>query len=204
MTAPIYPVGLRVDGVAVLVVGAGSVALDKIRGLLECGALVTVVAPDVVADIEQLPVTIARREYRRSDLDGVALVLTATNVAEVNQTVAADARAAGLWVNSADDPANCSFTLPSRVRRGDLLVTFATNGRSPALARWLRTHFEAELGPEYETLLEVLSEAREELRAAGRVVDAMSWQRALDSGMLEAVRNGRVADAKETLHACLS
>ena len=204
MTAPLYPVGLRLDGRPVLVVGAGPVALDKIRGLVECGAVVTVVAPDVLAEIEQLAVAVERREYRRSDLDGVVLVFTATNVAAVNRAVAADARDAGLWVNSADDPANCTFTLPSRVRRGDLLVTFSTNGRSPALSRWLRTRLEAEFGPEYETLLEVLAEAREELRGSGRTVDAMSWQRALDSGMLDAVRNGRVADAKETLHACLS
>ena len=56
-----------------------------------------------------------------------------------------------IWVNSADDPANCSFTLMSVVRQGDLVVTIGTGGRSPALATWLRRRLTEELGPEYAT-----------------------------------------------------
>ena len=105
-----------------------------------------------------------------------------------------------MWVNSADDPANCSFTLPSVVRQGDLVVTVATGGHSPALAStWLRGALGEELGPEYETLLELLSEAREALRAAGRSTEDADWQQALDSGMLDLIRAGRLAEAKERL-----
>ena len=76
--------------------------------------------------------------------------------------------------------------------------------RSPALATFLKSHLEDEFGPEYATLLDVLSEAREELRASGRSSEEVDWRHALDSGMLESIRAGRVDEAKETLRACLS
>jgi siroheme synthase (precorrin-2 oxidase/ferrochelatase) len=84
------------------------------------------------------------------------------------------------------------------------VVTVGTGGRSPALAAWMKERFTAELGPEYETLLELLSEAREAMRADGRSTEDADWKRALDSGMLELVRAGRVTEAKELLRSCLS
>jgi siroheme synthase (precorrin-2 oxidase/ferrochelatase) len=92
----------------------------------------------------------------------------------------------------------------SVIRRGDLVVTVGTGGRSPALAAWLKERITAELGPEYETLVELLSEAREAMRADGRSTEDADWKRALDSGMLDLIRAGRVADAKELLRSCLS
>ena len=109
-----------------------------------------------------------------------------------------------VWVNAADDPANCSFTLMSVVRQGDLVVTIGTGGRSPALATWLRERLDRELGPEYATLLEMLSGGREEMRAGGRSTEDADWRRALDSGMLDLIRAGRLAEAKELLRTCLS
>jgi siroheme synthase (precorrin-2 oxidase/ferrochelatase) len=90
------------------------------------------------------------------------------------------------------------------VRQGDLVVTIGTGGRSPALATWLRRRLGDELGPEYETLLDLLSEARESIRASGRSSEEPDWQQALDSGMLDLIRAGRVDEAKELLRACLS
>ena len=130
-------------------------------------------------------------------------MVTATGVAEVDHAVYSAGEERRVFVNSADDPANCSFTLPSVVRRGDLVVTIGTGGRSPALAAWLRRRLGDEIGPEYETLLDLLSEAREELRAAGRSSEEPDWQSALDSGMLDLVHAGRVDEAKEMLRACL-
>src|SRR5262249_18684669 len=109
-----------------------------------------------------------------------------------------------VWVNAADDPANCSFTLMSLVRQGDLVVTVGTGGRSPALATYLRDHVRTEMGPEYGVLLDLLSEARADLRAGGRSSEDADWQRALDSGMLDLTRHGKVAEAKELLQPCLS
>lgn len=203
--APLYPVGLVVAGRPVLVVGGGRVAAAKVGELVRCGADVLVVAPEVDEVVRAHPgVRVSRRAYESGDVVGQRLVVTATDDPAVNAAVAADADAAGIWVNSADDPANCTFTLPSRVRRGPLLATFSTGGRSPALATWLRRRFAEELGPEYEVLLELLAEERDRIRATGATTEGLDWQGALDSGMLDLVREGHVAEAKERLQACLS
>jgi precorrin-2 dehydrogenase/sirohydrochlorin ferrochelatase len=131
-------------------------------------------------------------------------VVAATNDPAVNRTVFEAADAAGIWINAADDPENCSATLPARLRRGPLLVTVSTGGASPAFASWLRRRLEAELGPEYDTLLDLLAEVRADLRAKGIPTEGPGWNRALDSGMLELIREGHLAEAKERLQACLS
>ena len=180
-------------------------ARQKVAGLLECGAKVHVVAPEVLSDIETMAgVTVERRPYERGEVADYRLVITATDDAQVNEAVYLDGETAGVWVNSADDPVNCAFTLPARVRRGPLLLTFSTGGHSPALAVWLRRRFETELGPEYLTLLEVLDEARSKIRLSGRSSEGLDWQKALDSGMLDLIREGRISEAKERLQACLS
>ena len=199
---PQYPVQLNVAGKPCLVVGGGPVAAPKAAGLVAAGAAVTMVAPDV-AD-PPAGVTVERRPYRSGEAAGFRLVITATDDPAVNRQVFLDAEAAGVWVNSADDPANCSFTLPAVVRRGPITVTVATGGHSPALAGWLKTRFEGELGPEYEVLVRLLAEAREDLRSRGIATEGLSWHEALDSGMLDLVRAGRVAEARERLQACLS
>jgi precorrin-2 dehydrogenase len=202
----LYPVNLRVSGHRCLVVGGGAVAAQKVRGLLECGADVIVVAPEVCEDLASLgeAVTIHRRSYRSNDLAAMRLIVAATGDPEVQSRIAADARAAGVLVNSADDPDNCDFTLPSRVRQGHVLVTASTSGHSPALSVWLRRQLESEIGPEYEVLLEVLADARSTLRQQGVATEGLAWQDALDSGILDLVREGRIREAKERLQACLS
>ncbi|HZN16387.1 MAG TPA: bifunctional precorrin-2 dehydrogenase/sirohydrochlorin ferrochelatase [Acidimicrobiales bacterium] len=187
--APLYPVSLVVEGRRVLVVGRGTVADGKVKQLAACGALVDVVAPD---------------EYRPGHLEGYRLVITAAEDPTVNRTVHDDAEAAGVWVNSADDPANCSFTLPAVARRGPVTVAVSTGGQSPALATWLRRKFEAELGPEYEILAELLATERAAIRAGGGSTEGLDWQSALDSGMLDLIRAGQVQEARERLQACLS
>ncbi len=147
---------------------------------------------------------VSEREFSPADLDGAWLVTTATDRAAVNRAVFEAGEERRVWVNSADDPANCSFTLMSVVRRGDLVVTIGTGGRSPALAAWLKGRLAAELGPEYAVGLDLLSEAREAMRAAGRSSEDADWRRALDSGMLDLIRDGRLTDAKELLRTCLS
>jgi len=203
-----YPVNLVVTGRPVLVVGGGRIAAGKVRGLLEAGAQVTVVAPEIAGEIAEelaaLGVTVLRRRYRAGEVGDYRLAVTATGDRDVDQQVFDEAEAAGVWVNSADDPARCSFTLPSRLRRGDLLVTVSTGGRSPALAAWLRERLEEVVGPEYETLLELLAAERDRMRAEGRSTEVPGWRTALESGMLERLHDGDVAGAEELLRSCLS
>jgi len=206
--APAYPVNLILRGRRVLVVGGGRVAAQKVRGLLDADATVHVVATEVGTELEALVddprLSWDVRPYRSGEVSEYRLVVTATGDPEVDGAVFADAEAADVWVNSADDPEHCTFTLPARVRRGPLLVAISTGGHSPALATWLRRRFEEELGPEYETLLGLLAEERRAVKAEGLSSEDLDWQRALDSGMLELIRAGRVTEAKERLQACLS
>ena len=200
-----YPVNLMLEGRPCLVVGGGAVALRKVEGLLACGADVTVVAPSVDGRLRALPgVTFEERTYRRGEVSGYRLAIAATDSPEANAAVFHDGEEAGVWVNGADDPANCSFTLPSVLRRGALMVTVSTAGRSPALARWLRQRLEAEIGPEFEVLLDLLASERDLLRAEGRSTEGPGWQNALDSDMLGLIRTGDITSARQQLHACLS
>src|SRR3712207_6396749 len=130
--APTYPVNLLLDGRPCLVVGGGHIATRKVEGLLACGADVTVIAPEVDAALEALPVAVRRRRYEAGDVAGFRLAIAATDDPAVNKAVFDDAEAAGIWVNSADDPDRCSFTLPSVVRRGPLVLSVSTGGHSPA------------------------------------------------------------------------
>jgi precorrin-2 dehydrogenase len=200
----LYPVNLVVTGRRCVVVGAGSVAARKVRGLVEAGADVVVIAPSVGDEVRAQGVTVIERPYRTGDLDGAWLVITATGDPAVNLQIHADGEAARIWVNAADDPPACSFTLPAIVRQGPVTVAVSTAGHSPALAAWIRSQVAEQLGPEIAVLAGMLSEARESLKAAGRSTEDVDWRRALDSDMLELIRTGQTARARERLQACLS
>ena len=202
------PANLLVRGRRVVVVGGGRIAARKIAPLLDLGAVVEVVAPEpgdeVRAWADAGRLVLHRRGFAPDDLRDAWLAFTATDDPTVNAAVHTAAEAARVWVNSADDPANCSFTLMSVIRRADLVVTVGTGGRSPALAAHLRRVWEDELGPEYEILLDLLATEREAVRAAGRSTEGLDWQKALNSDMLDLIREGHVAHARERLQACLS
>jgi siroheme synthase-like protein len=203
-----YPVNLLLDGRRCVVVGAGRIAARKVAALLDAGAVVHVVAPDIGPEVrawrDEGRLSVDERPFTPSDLDGAWLATAATADPAVNRAVfdAGDDRR--IWVNAADDPAHCSFTLMSIVRQGDLTLTIGTGGRSPALAAYLKDRLALEFGPEWAVLLDVLSEAREGIRAGGRSSETVNWRQALDSGMLDLIRDGRTAEAKELLQTCLS
>ena len=198
-----YPVVLLLEGRKVLVVGGGAVAHDKVAGLVAAGAVVHVVALDVSAAVRAQRVTWEERPYRPGEVAGYRFVVACTDDPSVNEQVFLDGEAAGVFVNAADDPAHCSATLPARLEHGPVLVTVSTGGHSPALAGWLRDRIGEQVGPEVEVLAELLSEARTELSRRGERRPAAVWRAALDSGMLEHLRNGRPAEARQQLHAAL-
>lgn len=207
--APLYPVNLIVAGRRCLVVGGGAIAARKVEGLLDCGAVVHVVASRVGHELrsradESPELTYEQRPYRAGEVAGYRLAMAATDDGAVNAQVSADGEAVGIWVNSADDPAHCSFTLPSVTRRGPISVAVSTGGHSPALAAWLRDTVQAWLGPEFEVAVRLLSEERDAIRDAGRSTEGLAWRQALESDMLDLIRAGQVQQAKERLQACLS
>ncbi|MFM8311101.1 MAG: bifunctional precorrin-2 dehydrogenase/sirohydrochlorin ferrochelatase, partial [Ilumatobacteraceae bacterium] len=114
--------------------------------------------------------------WRAGDLDGIRLVITATGDEAVDQQVFDAAEERGIWVNSADDPARCSFTLPAVVRRGPVMVTVSTGGSSPALASWLRGRLDEMLGAEFADVAHELAALRAEVHADGRSTEDTDWQ----------------------------
>jgi siroheme synthase-like protein len=147
-----------------VVVGGGAVAERKARQLLDAGACPTVISPTLSAAlvawhrdgrIAHIP-----RLYREGDLEAAALVFAATNDAEANQQVVAEARRRGILANVADAPATGSFHTVSTLRRGDLLITVSTGGASPALAAQIRDELAERYGPEYADCTQVAAAQR--------------------------------------------
>jgi len=199
-----YAVNLDLIGRPVLVVGGGAVAARKVSGLLRAGAAVTVVAPKAVTEIADDPdVRWFQRPYQRGEVASYRLGITATDDTKVNALVASDGETAGIFINSADDPANCSFTLPAVARRGDIQLAISTNGRSPGLSRWLRRRYERELSGGYDQLLDLLAETRVEAREAFGTSEVAGWDDALDADLLGLVRSGRIEEARSMLREAL-
>jgi len=171
-----FPINLNLEGRSCLVVGAGRIGLRKTEQLLAAGARVTVVAPEVIGDFAGLPVTIHQRAFELTDLDGQRLVITATGNRELDQLIYDTCDERGIWINSADDPDRCAFTLPAVVRRGDLMVTVSTGGNSPALSSWMRQKLEALVGPEFEEVVNELAHERELIHAEGRSTEDIDWK----------------------------
>jgi precorrin-2 dehydrogenase / sirohydrochlorin ferrochelatase len=159
-----YMACLDLAGRDVLVVGAGSVAFEKIHGLLDVGAGVTVVAPQVSEPVEALArarrVALIRGPYRASDLDGRFLVVAATSVTSVNQRVFADADARRMLCNVVDVPELCSLILPAVHRDDPIAVAISTGGASPALAQRLRDDIARLVTPQHARLARELRELR--------------------------------------------
>jgi siroheme synthase-like protein len=175
-----YPVVLRVARRPVLVVGGGAVAVRKAQGLVAAGAAVTAVSPAFVDTFEDLGVTCVVRPYRTSDIDGMRLVIAATNDPAVQQQVFDDCEEAGIWVNSADDPDRCSFILPALTRRGPVIVAVSTQGRSPALAQQLRDRVAASLPADLEQRIAAAAARRDDAHARGESTEDMNWGGLLD------------------------
>ncbi len=202
----VYPVSLVLHGRRCLVVGGGHVARRKALGLVEAGARVDLVAKEVLAPVREIAglESIEERPYRRGEVAGYRLAVAATGDPAVNRAVFEDGESTGVWVNSADDPASCSFILPAIARQGPVSVAVSTSGFSPALASWLKAHVTEHLGPEVAELAGMLAEARARLKAAGRSTEEVDWRQSIDWAMLDLIRSGRRAEAKERLEACLS
>ena len=194
------PVGLRVEGRLVLVVGAGRIAARKAAALARAGARLRVVAPAWGPEMEALDVEDARRRpYCSEDLDDVWFVAAATGDPDVDGRVFADAEARRLWCNAADDPTHCSVILPAVARRGPVSVAVSTGGRSPAVASWLRRRVDAVLADGVVEVLDAAARVRCRLRSAGRPTEVPGWADVLDSDALALVRSGRVDELERRL-----
>jgi precorrin-2 dehydrogenase / sirohydrochlorin ferrochelatase len=179
---PLYPVMLDLTDVPCLIVGGGMVATRKATELVNCGAKITVIAPFISPAMRALGIVdLVERPYRAGDAAGFQLVMTATDNTAVNAQVAAEARASAQWVNSADDPPNCSFILPALIRSGPITVAVSTAGASPALAGWLRDRIAATVGPEVAEAAETLAAERAALHREGRTTEGIDWRSRIEA-----------------------
>jgi len=203
------PILVDLAGRACLVIGGGAVAARKVETLLGVGAEVTVVASRIDAALVALAASRAtlrleRRAYRREDLAGKVLAFAATDDATLQEEIARDARAAGVWLNTVDEPERCSFIMPAILDRTPLVVTVSTSGESPALARRIRDDVGSALGPEYAAAVARLARLRE--RFAPGTERQQAFLRLAEGGLLEALRRGdeeRVATLIRTACAAL-
>lgn len=198
-----YAMNLEMKGRPCVVLGGGPVALRKVRRLVHAEAVVTVVAPMAVMEMAELAmahrITWQQRGYEESDLDGAFLVVCATDDAEVNTRAAQTAKERGVLVNAPAQPSLSDFTVPASLSRGHLLFTISTDGGSPALSRAIRQQLETLYPKSFGDWLEIVAALREEQKehlATARDRERF-WRMALDDGVLQLVRAGRLAEAKE-------
>lgn len=197
-----YPVYLNLEGRRCVVVGGGPIAEGKVRGLLDAGAQVCVVAPGLTPALRGWAaagrLTHLARAYEPGDLAGAFLAISATDDPDVNQQVWQEAAGRDLPVNVVDDPPHCSFIAPSIFRRGDLAVAVSTGGKAPALAVRLREQFERLVGDEHARFLELAGTIREPL--AARFPDfeqrRVLWYQLVDSDVIDLLRRGDEAAAR--------
>ena len=186
--SPYYPVFLKVSGKRCVVVGGGEVARRKVEMLLDHGASIEVISPDLCPELDHLAETgeiaARRRHYRTGDLRGASIVIVATDDHNINLEVVREANRTGIPVNVVDDPGNSDFIVPSCLRRGDITVAVSTSGRSPALARKIRTRLEKDLEEEYAALALLADEVRREVKRQGIKVNGDDWQKAMDLDLL--------------------
>ncbi|HKP17118.1 MAG TPA: bifunctional precorrin-2 dehydrogenase/sirohydrochlorin ferrochelatase [Gaiellaceae bacterium] len=155
-----YMACLDLEGRACLVVGGGSVGLEKAKGLLECGATVTVVAPQIEPDLQLLHVRWRRKRYDAADLNGNFVVVAATSNRSLNRRIFLDAEEQSMLCNVVDTPELCSFILPAVYRRDPIALAVSTGGASPALAKRLRDELGERIRQEHVDLARRLRELR--------------------------------------------
>jgi siroheme synthase-like protein len=145
-----------------------------------------VLAPQIIDEFNNVPVTLLHREYATGDAANFRLVITATGNTPVDQAIFDECESLGIWVNSADDPQRCSFTLPAAFRRGPVMLTVSTGGASPALASFLRSELEQLVGPEFAEIAATLAAQRAQFHADGISTEDVDWKPIIRETLQEA------------------
>lgn len=162
-----FPFFMDVSSQNGLIVGGGAVALRKIQKLLPYGARLTVCAPELLPEIVRIPgLTLLRRSFDPSMLDGTDYVIAATDDAELNHHVSGLCQTRGIPVNAVDDRDACTFLFPALVKRGDLSIGISTGGASPSAAIYLKEQIGALLPENFGQLLEYLDGLRDSVKAS--------------------------------------
>jgi len=165
--AKYYPVMLNIENKECVIIGGGDIAYRKILELIEYGASIKLVSPSINEDIKSLvdnkSINYIDDKYDKAYVENAYIVVASTNDSRVNNQIFVDCTDKKILVNVVDDPKNCSFIVPSKIRRGDLTISISTNGKSPTLSRSIREELEKKYDEHYETFLNILGDARQEV-----------------------------------------
>lgn len=200
-----YPIYVSLKKQLCVVIGGGKIAEGKVNGLLEAGANVTVISPDLTPRLREMTETkrikYVARVYQCGDLTGAFMVICATNQADVNHQVWEEASANQQLVNVVDDTPHCNFIVPTILRNGDLTIAISTNGKAPALAVRLKERLQNQLGDEYARFLELAGELREPLTRRVPDMEARKkiWYQLVDSNVMELLAQGDEAAALDVI-----
>lgn len=199
-----YPVFLNLSGRQCIVAGGGQVALRKVTTLLQYGAVITVISPRLCSGLRELDragkIHVRHRAYRPGDLEGACIAIIATGSRGVNLQASEEARRNRIPVNVVDDARLSDFIVPSIVRRGSVSIAVSTGGKSPALARKIRTRLESQIDEQYAELALVIEGVRREARRLKLKISSKRWQEAIDlDQMLLLIRQGESKKAGDIL-----
>jgi len=200
-----YPIFLDLSGRKVVVVGGGAVARRKIEALLECGAVVHVIARDLSPELQDRlkngNIRLESGEFNENSIKDAFIVIAATNDRVLNKEVSETAKKRNILVNVVDQPDECSFIVPSVVKRGGLLIAVSTSGKSPALAKKIRKSLSDQFGEEYGFFLNMMAAIRKQLLTEDIPEDKRSriFHELVDSSILESIRIGDLPSIAEEL-----
>jgi precorrin-2 dehydrogenase/sirohydrochlorin ferrochelatase len=192
----LFPMMADITGIKCVVVGGGAIGWRKAAALLECGANVVVIAPKGVPALVEAAaeghLTWERRGFRPGDLAEARLAFAAADNIAVNALVRAEAKRSGVWLNAAYDAKQGDFIVPSKLRRGSLLMTVTTGGSSPKLARRMVRDWEKTYGPEYGVYVDLLGRLRQYILDSGAEEERKMFclNELLRMEILEGLRDG--------------
>ncbi|MBW2218926.1 MAG: bifunctional precorrin-2 dehydrogenase/sirohydrochlorin ferrochelatase [Deltaproteobacteria bacterium] len=204
-----YPINLDINNRECLVVRAGSVGTRKVKTLIDCSARVTVVSPEVSDEILSLEtnnrIKVKKRPYKAQDLEGMFLVIGATGDESTNRKISLDAGRLNLLYNIADLPEACNFILPAIVKKGDLLISISTSGKSPAFAKKLRKDLEKQFGEEYSLFLKLMGCIRKKLLSEKHEPEAHKhfFEAIIEKGLLDLIKEKKTGDIDTLLYEVL-
>jgi precorrin-2 dehydrogenase/sirohydrochlorin ferrochelatase len=204
-----YPINLDIKGRQCLVVGGGRVGSRKVDTLVQCGAVVTVVSAEVSPTVKQLAdekaILLKQRAYRASDVEGMFLVIGATDNETLNRQINADAERLNLLCNIADRPEICNFILPAIVRRGSFVMAISTAGKSPAFAKHVRKRLETQFGPEYGMVLELMGAIRSKLLAGAHEPEVHKplFEQLIDGDLVALIKDQQIDRIDQLLERVL-
>lgn len=204
-----YPIMIDLTDREVLVVGGGSVAGRKIATLIEYGAVVSVVSRELSPELKNL-VDSGRVKYLGGEFSLVFLkdkflAFAATDDSDLNRRISRAAQAKGMLINAVDQPADCTFIVPSIIRQGDLTISVSTSGKSPALAKRIREKLSSIFGNEYGLFLRMMGKIRESVlsRSSDQKENSRVFHSIVDSDLLDAIQANDLEKAATILSECL-